>query len=479
MRPGRVSTIVLLVGLTALPPSAAQPPAPRETDTLPRRLRAVIDAAELGEGVGVHVVHAQTGREIFRYHSDLALNPASNMKLVTAAAALLRLGPGFTMQTGLYGRVEDGAVEDLAIRGFADPTLRMSDLVELAEGLRDRGVRRVGAVIVDGRYFDDAPLPPAFEQQPDEVAAFRAAIAAVSVERSAYVLRVIPGAAQGRPAEVRLAAAGYFELTNEIRTTEGGSPAIVAVQRGDGDQMSLTVRGTIPLGLLGVSYRRRVENPLAYAGHALVEALGRAGIRASGRVRIGATPDGSPMLVSRSSAPLSEMLGAMGRWSDNFTAEMVLKVLGAERARPGTTARGCEVVQDVLTDAGVPEGAATCVNGSGLFEGNRVAPSHLTTLLSHVYRNPAVRAEYLAHLAVGGSEGTLRRRLTDLPAPRIVRMKTGTLNDVIGLSGYVLGPTPDGDVAFSFLANGIRGRQGAARNLADDLVRAVAADLHR
>jgi D-alanyl-D-alanine carboxypeptidase/D-alanyl-D-alanine-endopeptidase (penicillin-binding protein 4) len=451
----------------------------QETSPLPARLRTIVDEADLGDRIGIHVVDATSGREIFASRKDLPLNPASNMKIVTAAGALLTLGPDFTMLTGLYGHVEGNRVQDLVLRGFGDPTLRMSDLVELAEALEDRGVTRVGTVVVDGTYFDDEMLPPAFEQQPGEVASFRAAIAAASIERSSYVLRVIPGASAGADATVRLGCDGYFDLENGITTSEGGAPNVIADQRGDGPQMTLRLSGTVPTGILGVGYRRRVENPIHYAGHCMVEALRRAGITASGRVRIGETPSGTPLITSRTSPPLAEVIHAMGKVSDNFTAEMLIKVLGAERARPGTTARGAEVLGEVLAEAGVPEGRATIVNGSGLFDGNLIAASHLTSILSHVYQTPNVRSEFLACLAVGGRDGTLSRRLRDLPAEGIVRAKTGTLNDVIGLSGYVLGPEPGQAYAFSVLANGIRGRQGAARRLADDLVRALAEDLHR
>ncbi len=464
--------------LTVWAPTAAQPAAPRAA--LGARLAEITAAAGLGDRVGISAVDVGSGEEIFGHHDDLALNPASNMKLVTAAGALLRLGADFTMLTGLYGRVEeDGLVRELYLRGFGDPGLRMSDLVELAEGLADRGVRRVQTVVVDGSYFDTQYLPPAFDQQPDEVASFRAPVAAVSVERSAYDLRVIPGAEPGAAARVRLAAAGYFDLHDEITTSEGGAPNVIAIQRGDGETMELRLRGTVPAGILGVTYRRRVERPLPYAGHAMNEALSRAGIRGGGRVRIGDTPDDAPLLTARRSAPVSELIGAMGKDSDNFTAEMMLKVLGAERSRPGSSESGAAVLAEVLHEAGVPEGEATLVNGSGLFEGNRIAASHLTRLLRHVYADPGARPEYLAHLAVGGVDGTLHRRLSDLPRPRIVRAKTGTLNDAIALSGYVIGPEPDRAVAFSFLANGIRGRQGEARRTADDLVRAIAEHLWR
>jgi len=152
---------------------------------------------------------------------------------------------------------------------------------------------------------------------------------------------------------------------------------------------------------------------------------------------------------------------------------MLLKILGAQTQRPGTSANGTVVVREELMKMGVDTEGLVMVNGSGLFDGNKIAPRHVTETLVAVYRDPAIRAEYVAHLAVAGSDGTLRTRLKDLPRPRMVRAKTGTLRDVVALSGYVLGE-PERSVAFSFLANGIAGKQGDAKKLADNIVRALA-----
>ncbi len=449
-------------------------------EALAGRLADIVREASLGDGVSVHVVDVTSGQELFDHRGSVPRNPASNMKLVTAAAALLRLGPGHQMMTGLYGRVTGGVVDTLVLRGFGDPTLRMSDLVELSERLQDRGVRVVRNIMVDNSYFDDELLPPAFDQQPNETAAFRAPVSAAPVERNSYVINVIPGSAPGENARVRLAAAGYFSLNASISTVDGGAPRVIAVQRArDDGQMDLRLRGSVPANGLPSSFRRRVEDPIGFAGHSLAEALERAGIRGPRNVRQGSAPDGLALLASRYSPTMSQLLHSVGKDSDNFVAETVLKVLGAERRRPGTSARGVEVLQSVLSDAGVPEGAATIVNGSGLFNGNMIAASHLTSLLRHVYRSPSVRAEYLAQLAIGGQDGTLHRRLTNLPAAGIVRAKTGTLNDVISLSGYVLGPEGGHVIAFSILCNGVRGHQHGARSMADDLVRAMASYLHQ
>ncbi len=461
-----------LLAFVGQPLALAQPTGP-----LGGQIADLVRAAELGNEVGILVQEGDT--EIYALRADEPRNPASNMKLLTAAGALLRLGPDHQMMTGLYGRVNDGRVTDLVLRGFGDPSLRQSDLVELADALVDRGVRRVDRVWVDGSYFDDQILPPAFEQQPGEMASFRAAVGAVAVEQASFVLRVVPGSTLGSDAVVRLAGPGYFEVDSTITTTDGGAPNVIASQRAlDDGRLALTLRGSVPTGILGVGYRRRVEHPLVHAGHVFAECLDRVGVRGGHAVRLGAGPSGLPLLTSRESAPVSQLLHRVGKWSDNFYAEMLLKVLGAERARPGSSARGAEVLQDVLAEAGVERDAATIVNGSGLFDGNLIAPRHLVKVLGHVLDSPAIRHEYLSHLAVGGTDGTLRRRLRDLPAPGIVRAKTGTLNDVIALSGYVLGPNGR-TVRFSFLANGIRGRQGRSRQLADDIVRAVAVSLYQ
>lgn len=464
---GSLAALCLALPATAFP---AEP-------SLATRLREIVEKQGAGMRLGVVVRDASTGDVLFNHHGDLALNPASNMKLVTAATALFELGADFTMTTGVYGKIEGGGhVPTLVLQGRGDPTLTFGTLVELAEALADRQVRSVSDVIVDGSYFDDRILPPAFEQQPDEVAAFRAPIGAVAIDRGSYVLRVTPGPSEGAPASVRLLGADYFLVDNQITTSGGGAAEVVAIQKADGEKMRLLLRGKVPAGILGVSYRRRIEHPLAHAGHAMADALRRAGIKHTGAIRISRMPESLPLLASHRSPTLGTLLDELGKHSDNFVAEMLLKVVGAEKKQPGTTARGAEVAKDLLARAGVPRDAVSIVNGSGLFDGNKIAADHLARLLVLAYQAPGVRPEFLAHLAVGGVDGTLHRRFGQLNPPRIVRAKTGTLADAIALSGYVLGR--DRSFAFSVLANGVRGRASEARKLADDVVTALANELY-
>jgi D-alanyl-D-alanine carboxypeptidase/D-alanyl-D-alanine-endopeptidase (penicillin-binding protein 4) len=446
---------------------------------LPAKLTELVQKANLGAGLGAVVADASTGSRLYSLNPETPRNPASNMKLVTAATALSELGAEFRLRTTLAGNIDaNGAVDTLVLRGEGDPSLAFSDLVGFAKRLAEMGVHSVEQIVVDGSYFDGENLPPAFDSQPQEVAAFRAAVGAVSVDRNAYELRVAPGPQVGAPASVILRCPDYFLLDASLNTSASGTPTIHAEQQRRGDQMVLKVAGDVPEGIRGAGYERRVESALPYAGYCMRAALKGQRIEGAMRVAVGGAVSGLGALVTHESEPLATLLGPVGKNSDNFYAEMLLKVVGAHAThRPGSSALGAERAQTLLEQAGVKRGSVVINNGSGLFKGGAISPAHLCALLVHMHNEPGVRFEYVSQLAIAGKDGTLKTRLTDLPSPRTVRAKTGTLDDVIALSGYVFGPRGRA-MAFSFLFNGVAGKQWQARNLADDMVRSVARALH-
>ncbi len=462
--------LLLIAGLLVVSPAAhARGPRP-----VAETIASLVRQAGLGDGIGIHVVRLHDAEELYRNQAARPRNPASNQKLLTAAAALWRLGPAFQTNTRVEGTIENGLVRSLVVRPSGDPSLGYPELAAFAESSRLRGVDAIDGIIIDDGYFDDQILPPAFDQQPTETASFRAAISAFAVNRNSYVVHIGPGPELGKPARVRVLADQYVQLDNRTVTTAGGPPSPrIDHKLTEEGHLAVRVDGNIPKQVRTLFYRRRVPDPKAYAASLLVQAFRKAGIRGQIGVQYGAAPEALPLIGQMPSAPLSTLLTGVGKWSDNFTAEMLLKIMGAQAERPGTSARGVVVVREELEEHGVDTTDLVMVNGSGLFDGNRVAPKHLTQTLLAVYGDPSIRAEYVAHLAVGGSDGTLKSRLQDLPRARMVRAKTGTLRDVIALSGYVFGE-PGRSVAFSFLANGIAGRQREARDLADNIVRALA-----
>ncbi|MGB8330764.1 MAG: D-alanyl-D-alanine carboxypeptidase/D-alanyl-D-alanine-endopeptidase [Polyangiales bacterium] len=466
----RALLCLAVIGLLLVHPNAHA----RGPEPLAQTIANLVRQAGLGDGIGIHVVRLHDGLELYRNRPERPLNPASNQKLLTAAAALRLLGPDFRATTKVEGIIENGHVAELVVRPSGDPSLGYANLAALAEALHLRGVDTVDRITIDDSYFDAEILPPGFEQQPHEAAAFRAAISAFAVDHNSYVVNLGPGPRVDAPGRVRVLAGDYVQIDNRSVTTAAGppTPRIEHSLTEDG-HLLIRVEGTVPQQVRTLYYRRRVPEPKAYAASLLVRALRTAGVAGAMSVRYGAAAQKQPLIADMPSPPLSVLLYSVGKWSDNFTAEMLLKIMGAQAETPGTSARGAAVVREELTKMGVDTKGLVMVNGSGLFDGNQVAPRHLTETLLAVYRDPAIRAEYVAHLAVAGADGTLGSRIEDLPRPRMVRAKTGTLRDVVALSGYVFGE-PRRSVAFSFLANGIAGKQANAKKLADDLVRALA-----
>jgi D-alanyl-D-alanine carboxypeptidase/D-alanyl-D-alanine-endopeptidase (penicillin-binding protein 4) len=190
-------------------------------------------------------------------------------------------------------------------------------------------------------------------------------------------------------------------------------------------------------------------DPALAAAAAFREALRRAGVTAAGPARTGSLgPYGLPLAAVRS-PPLGAIVQFMGRESDNFTAEVLLKELGAVVAGRGTTLAGARAVARGLAAAGVPLEGVRIVDGSGLSRQNRLTAAALVGLLEAAWSDPSVRRPFFAALPVAGVSGTLSDRMRRLPARGNVAAKTGTTREASGLAGYVRGR-----YAFAVLQNG-------------------------
>ena len=355
-----------IIGLLVVSPGAgAKGPEP-----LAQTIATLVRRAGLGDGLGIHVVRLHDAQELYRNRPERPRNPASNQKLLTAAAALRRLGPAFRAATKVEGTIKNGRVTQLVVRASGDPSLGYAGLDALAEALHLRGVDSVDRILIDDTYFDDQILPPAFEQQPKESAAFRAAISAFAVNRNSYVVHLGPGAELEGPGRVRVLADGYVQIDNRTVTIAGGppTPRIEDKLTEDG-HLAVRVDGAIPKQVRTLYYRRRVPDPKTYAALLLVRALKKAGLGGALAVEYGPVTEQQPVLVDMPSSQLSSLLYPVGKWSDNFTAEMLLKILGAQLERPGTSANGTVVVREELMKMGVDTEGLVMVNGSGLFDG--------------------------------------------------------------------------------------------------------------
>jgi serine-type D-Ala-D-Ala carboxypeptidase/endopeptidase (penicillin-binding protein 4) len=462
-------------------------PRARAEGLAPSRLRGLLEAEldaigrwalSVGGRFGGTFMDVKSGAEIASFLADAPLNPASNQKLVTAAVALRHLGGRYAFTTGLYGQIVAGRVDELVLRSQGDPSLTRGDLEAFAKALAEKGVRAAGDVSVDQSAFDDQFVPPGFDQQPDEWAAFRAPVSAVSLERNSVLVSIAPGAL-GAPAKVSFEPQGFVDIDGRIKTSPRAARQAAHVGlAASGQRLVAKISGSVPEGSEPIRYRQRVDDPRLLAGYALKNALAAAGIAVSGSVRNGGAAQKNE-LVSRKSRPLAELLPELGKASDNFYAETLLKVVALEaRGRPASSTAGAEVATAWLREIGAFDKEVRVGNGSGLFDANRLTARSLARLLVSCERNSDLSAPFLGHLAIGGVDGTLRGRFSKLAQRRAVLAKTGTLRDVVTLSGYVMDPDRTRPVAFSLLLNGIPGRAAAGRQRIDRIVELVATELY-
>ena len=478
----QLSATLAVVLASFVPPSpsarAAGPavvPAEAAKPTLAGQIDLLLENPVLaGATVGVHVVDLETGKALYSRGADVPLNPASNVKLLTTAAALVALGPEHRYATRLLRG--DGALSgsvisgDVYLEGSGDPNLVTEDLVAIAAELHARGIRRItGGVTVDNTRFDKDELPPGFDQK-DELASYRAPSGAASVNFNTFVVRAAPGAKVGDAALVGLdPPTGGVALTNTATTVVGHQAKLFADVEPDRTGVKIEIRGTIGEGASPTTYRYPIVDPSRNAGEVLLFALKQQGIKLGRKtVKVGPAPRDARSLATHFSEPLSSLIRSVNKFSNNFMAEQVFKTL-SPAGSPATFADAAARERKVLESLGVVLEGARLTNGSGLYDTNRVSPSQLTRLLEVMYADFRYRADFLASLAVMGVDGTTRSRLAETDAARWARVKTGTLDGISALSGYV-GARGRAPIVFSVMFNALpRGGTAAARDVQNEV----------
>jgi len=435
---------------------------------------AFLSEAALAHGIqGVVIESLKDGRVIYERNRHLVFIPASNMKLIVSATALVRLGPDYTYTTTLYrtGRVRNGVLYgDLVLKGDGDPLLMPSDLKAMIADVKRMGIRRVnGRVLGDDTKFDDARLGCGWNWD-DEPYYYSAQISALSLNENVVNVYVKPGKRVGAPASIALdPPTSYVTVRNHATTGAARSEKTVAVDRLRGKNV-IRVTGSIP-----VDYESKepeepitVEEPALFAATVLREMLIKEGISVSGPAMLGRVPLGAASVSSRASLPLKAILARLNKPSDNLIAELLLKTLGAKIKGKGTTAAGREVEMEFLkNEVGADIGEIAIVDGSGLSRLNYVSPDVFVKLLRYMYAYKDAR-DYLDSLPIAGVDGTLRRRMKGTGAEGNVRAKTGYVSRVSSLSGYVT--TKGGEpLVFSMLMNNHLCRNSEATAVQDKI----------
>ncbi len=478
----------LTVGLAgAVQAEPASEPAAVEQVAEPSPLAEVLDpllddALLRRSPAAVQVVNVRTGEEVYARDADRALLPASTTKVITTAAALRALGPSYTFRTDLLHTGElgdDGVLKgDLYVRGGGDPTLVLEDLWKMVQELRLEGVRKItGDVVFDDDLFEGSAGVPGWDKPLDKRngPAYYPALGALSLNFNTVALFVGPGTEVGEPARIELETpSAVIEVDNQATTGSANGRRWLKVERElSGVKTKFTVTGVVPATSDTRRYYRSVGDPTAYFTGAFAALCKSQGISVKGKYIDGSTPDDAELLVRRHSPSLGVILQSVDKHSNNFMAESVLLAMGLEHGgAPATTAMGLEVVRDYLESLGLDIEGDTIVNGSGLTRVGGLRPELLTAVMVDMYDDRQVGPEFRAALAIGGLDGTLRSRFRGEDQAGRVRGKTGSLDGVHCLTGYV--EAADGEVyAFAFFVNQIRGPLSRARQLHDRFVSAL------
>ena len=488
---GRARAVVLAIAAGLLPGAsvAAQQPvvvgaeagAAAETADLAllrSNLRGIIgDPALLRAHVGLIVVGAESGEVLFEHNAQRRFTAASTTKLVTAAVALARLGLDHRWRTTLMavGPIADGTLDgDLWVVGGGDPQFRRETLETLAGSLRSAGITRVtGDLIGDDRAFSGAPWGRGWMWD-DLYTSAAAGVGALQISPARIPGSVRPGAAVGERATLTIdEPALAAPIRNDILTGPPGTEtSLEYVPDAVGGEVSL--RGWIPIDRGGVNLGFAPLHPTAYFLGRFKSALRDAGITVEGVDRqpgLGEEPGSVSWERSFNSAPLSDALGRMLKFSDNQIAETMLKTLGT-LGGDGSADAGLDVVRSTLGGWGIEPDAFSMADGSGMSRYTELSPAALARMLRRVSQLPGYRS-YLDALPIASVDGTLSRRFRSTAASRVVRAKTGSLSGVRALAGYVR----DGDgetLVFALILNGYDSPASVATALEDLLVEQLA-----
>jgi serine-type D-Ala-D-Ala carboxypeptidase/endopeptidase (penicillin-binding protein 4) len=476
---------------------------------LQNRIREIVSRPVTQRGkIGVKIVSLDTNRVIFENEAEKYFMPASNMKSYTVATAIEKLTPDFKFVTSVYSPTKpdaNGVIKgDISIYGRGDVSLSMAftqpnatsstvfsnaDYLKVLEPLANKiaasGVKRIeGNLVADDSYFNSEPLP--FTWEWDDLQWYSGAeISALPVLDNAIDL-FVKQTSIGSPCNVQMFPFNsQFQIKNTCVTVASGSPRDLKIEK-KLDQNILEISGTMPLDDKGFRGYITVSRPAGLFIDMLRQLLQQKGVTVTGQNKIIGAKDKkmftaasmtAPFELARlESPPLALIAAKTMKPSQNMFTETILRTLGeqiGDKSDPKLLSdeRGLAVVSNFLQSIGIPADAVIQHDGSGLSRHNLVTPASNVQLYTYMSRSRFAQV-WRDSLTIGAVDGTLKSRFANTLAANNVRGKTGTIDQVSALTGYVT--TSSGEkIVFSIIINGVN--NGKLRNnTIDEIVVALA-----
>jgi len=479
---------------SAIVAQQSSPPNTKPTAVCPAQLGAAIETVtnrrEFSRGRwGILIQTLSRADTLYSRDAQKYFVPASNLKLLTTAAALQQLGAQFRIRTSVYATSDGG----LRIVGRGDPSLTDAQLKQLAQQLSQRGIRQVSQLIAEDNYFRGSTVNPSWEWE-DVQADYGAPVNSLILNQNAVQLTLFPQQV-GQPLRVNWSdpiEARQWQIQNEAIAAPAVASADVNVTR-ESNTPVLKITGQLGIDAQPESVSLAVIDPNDYFLRHFRRALAAESIEeiASGRVVQIARSENLKLssifkqlenerfslrlkeLAFVESPPLSELLKETNQNSNNLYAEALLRVLGARLGKltgptDSTAQMGLQVVKETLAALGVDPSSYVMADGSGLSRHSLVSPEAIAQTLRAMASSP-LAAIYRASLPVAGISGTLQGRLRGTAAQGIVQAKTGTMGGVVALSGYIDAPNYE-PLVFSIIVNQSDQPAATLRQASDEIV---------
>jgi D-alanyl-D-alanine carboxypeptidase/D-alanyl-D-alanine-endopeptidase (penicillin-binding protein 4) len=439
---------------------------------LAQRIQKAVGPQQDSNEYSIHVVEPISGTVLYSHNARKPLLPASNMKVVTTAAALRYLGPDFEYKTRV-GRQKDA----LVVIGSGDPLLgdkstddrygRQTGWIfeKIVQALKEQGVAEVNDIIIDTTVFDDQRVHPSWPAK-DYNKWYACEVCGLNYNDNCIEVtanNLGDGVAIGVEPKT-----SFVQIVNEAEAVTEGDSAIGANRTPQPNKIIVFGRCRNREG----PFRVAIEQPAAFFGFVLAEHLVRAGIAARGRLIEKAFSENSGFKpLVEFTTPIGDCLRRANTDSLGLAAEALLKTMDAQNKpdrKNGGWAGGRELVAKYLSDLGVPSGEFVIDDGSGLSRNDRLTTYTLSKILLDLYRGKSWELFY-GSLAVGGEDGTIDKYFSEAKYRGKVHAKTGYISGVRALSGVCL--TDTGPYLFSILSNGPKGlSRDAINNIAKAII---------
>lgn len=443
--------------------------------------KAIKDAGFNRDGIGLYIHGVDATNPLVSFQANQAFNPASVIKLVTTAVSLGMLGAGYrwSTQVSYTGHLKHGnLIGDLYFRGNGDPFLTPERFWRLLNRIAIYGIRDIrGNIILDNSYFDPGFIDyAAFDKQPYRTYNVGPNAILVGFQATEFHFAVTN---EGNGDQVRIIpfpASPVLRIVNKVKPVNGGCGSwqkrLSLETHTNGEVLQVTFGGRYARACDRKTLYRRVAGSDDHFQHFFLPLWRQLGGSFSGKIASGGIPDNATPVIEEQSISLGEAVRLINKFSNNVMIRQVLLTIGAHSfGLPGTTEKGIAAVKAWLVQRKLDGRVLQLDNGAGLSRETRTSAALLGRLLHYVYRQ-AYMPEFIASLPVSGQDGAMAHRFRDEPIMGHAHIKTGLLDFVQSMAGYVTTASGKRFVVV-LLHNDPRAHTKAAERLQDQVIRWV------